>query len=66
MIYRWLIFFSALPVMAATGTGRVSANSIAGGDSVVMGRESLSLRLMIPGTGERRLNRYDLFLAYIF
>ena len=34
--------------------------------NVMVGLESLQIRSMILGTGERRVNRYDLSLAYIF
>ena len=34
--------------------------------NVVVGLESLQIRSVILGTGERRVNRYDLSLAYIF
>ena len=34
--------------------------------NVMLGLESLQIRSLILGTGERRVNRYDLSLAYIF
>ncbi len=51
--------------MAGAGAGGQNGRNRTGGANVMLGLESLLIRSLIVGTGERRVNRYDVSPATV-